>query len=176
MKGEMMLKVRFGIIIAVFVLFVSGVMLAQQDTTDIPTIDRDYDTGTFEQDANPWTEDLRSQLNLRDDQVTEINDIMLRYQRESATLQGSPETMEGTRTEVQRRYSTEIESILDDNQRNQWRTYSDTWWNNVNTQTTEGQFQQERDIHQDRDDQWDTERPIDTETDRDNTVPESDIR
>jgi hypothetical protein len=189
MKGDTMFKVRFGIFIAVF-LFVSGVMFAQQDTTDFQTRDRDYNTGTMDQDATttqPWTEDLRTRLNLREDQVTDINDIMLRYQRESTNIQGTPETMDNSRTELQRRYSTEIEGVLDENQRMQWQNYSDTWWNNVNTHNIDGthkdqdfreqdqnvdpeQDQYDTDTYDTETDTYDTDTQTDTETDTDTDV------
>jgi hypothetical protein len=187
MKGDTMFKVRFGIFIAVFVLFVAGISVAQQDTTDIYTQPREgeFDRGTYENDVHtttkPWTDDLRSRLNLRDDQVSEINDIMLRYHRESTEIQGSPEVMGTDRMELQNRYSTEIESILDDNQRTQWETYHNTWWDNVNNtrfeqEGTEGQYdtrdeyerQRESDIERDRN----IDSEVDTEVDRDNTETE----
>jgi hypothetical protein len=183
MKGDTMFKVKFGIFIAIFVLFVAGIAVAQQDTTDVYTQPREgeFDINTYETDAittEPWTNDLRDRLNLTEDQVSEVNDIITRYQRESTEVQGT-ETM-GTRTEVQNRYSTEIESILDENQRIQWREYSTTWWDNVNNnsfeenrydnQGTEDQNwdnQRESDIERDRtvDPDYDTETDSDTETD-----------
>jgi hypothetical protein len=180
-----MFKVRFGILIAVFVLFVSGIMVAQQDTTGRPPVDRDFETETFQEDANtttqPWTDDLRSRLNLTDDQVTEVNDIMLRYQRESTTLQSSPETMTTDRSELQNRYSTEIESILDEDQRTQWRSYSNTWWDNINTQNMNDRNLENQDFeNQENQDQYDTETQdqYDTETDTEtqDTETDSDIR
>jgi hypothetical protein len=176
-----MFKARYGIFIAVFVLFVSGLTFAQQDTTDYRIGEPGYQSGhdMIDQDVStvqPWTDDLRTRLNLREDQVDELNDIMLRYHRESTTLQGTPETMDNSRFELQRRYGTEIEGVLDENQRTQWQTYSTTWWDNVNNNNfQQDEFQQDqRDFERDRDDQFDTE--MDTETDVDNTETDTEIR
>jgi hypothetical protein len=175
----MMLKARYSIFIAFFVLFVSGFTVAQQDTTDYRIGEPGYQTGTdmMDQDATtvqPWTDDLRTRLDLREDQVNDINDIMLRYHRESTTIQGTPETMDNNRSELQRRYGTEIENVLDENQRTQWQTYSTTWWENINNDTfQEGQIDQQRDFERDRDDQFDTDMERDTDTD---TETDTEIR
>jgi ribosomal protein S18 len=181
-----MLKVRFGIFIALFALFLTGFTSAQ-DTTDIPTRDREFETNTddtFRQgQQDPTTqaqvEDLRNRLNLTEDQVTRVNDVMTRYQTESGTLQDTPETMDYTRTEMQRRYSTEIENILSEDQRTQWRTYGPTWWNSVNNPngTDSPNLNDDTDINQgtdvDRnrteDNRIDTTPNVDTEVDRNRT-------
>jgi len=164
-----MFKKRFGIFIAVFVLSLSGIIIAQ-DTTDRNVRDQEYKSDTFQQDGNTtsqaWVDDLRSRLNLSDDQVTQLNDVMVRFNRESSTLQDTPETIGHSRAELQKRYSTEIESILDENQRTQWQAYKDTWWNNVNA----GAHQDGTEFNQQN--QKDTE--TDVETPEDNTETETD--
>jgi hypothetical protein len=190
-----MLKVRFGILIAAFVIFFTGINTAQQDTTDTPTRDREFETetdtyqndtyqnntdqnDTFQQDENTTTQahidDLRSRFNLTEDQVTRLNDVMVRYQSESTTIQGTPETNTTQRSEIQRRYNTEIEDILSEDQRIQWRSYSETWWNSVNS--TGNNMDDGTDLNRDSQRESDTEMDTETDTDtpRDNTDTDTD--
>jgi len=131
-----MAKSGFGIFVAFFVLFFTAALIAQ-DTNDSKKKDREFNKDPFLQDENAtsqvWVDDLKNKLNLSDDQTVQLSDILFRYNRESSTLQDTPETIGKTRSELQKRYSTEIEGILDENQKTQWQSYKDTWWNSVNS-------------------------------------------
>jgi len=171
-----MFKKGFGVFIAIFVLF-SGIMLAQ-DTTDSRTFDRQYDTNTMQDDAvNPdvqrWTDDLKMRLSLTEDQSTQVNEILTRYHNEVGNLSQTPgldqppTNMENSRSELQKQYNTEIESVLTENQKTQFRAYSDTWWGTINNPGV----QQEEFQNEQQQNESDVEQESDVE--RDNTDTES---
>jgi hypothetical protein len=171
-----MLKSRFGILIAVFVLFITGAITAQ-DTTDFPTRDQGFDTeyqqqnGTQDVRTQVYVDDLRTRLNLREDQVQEINDVLTRYNREAATTESTDPTVNNT--ELQDRYSSEIEAVLDENQKTQWRSYSDQWWNSVKTGREGTEIYQDNRMNQ-PDMQQDTETQDDMNNDvNQDAYPES---
>lgn len=166
-----MVKSGFGIFIAFLVLLFTGILTAQ-DTNDSQNKNRDLNKDPFLQDENAtsqvWVDDLKNKLSLSDDQATQLSDILFRYNRESSILQDTPETIGNTRSELQKRYSTEIEGILDENQKTQWQSYKDSWWNSVNSGAKHEGTEINRDYHNKMDKDSDKDNPPDeNETDPD---------
>jgi hypothetical protein len=142
------------------ILFIiSSINIFSQDNTNNKMTERtetDNLKGMIQQNANYYTNDLKTKLNLTESQAQHIYYILYNYytnetgneRTQRAALRESKETLnKGTEVSSTEENSlkgassdanNKIENILDSEQRNSWKGINDTWWTNVKTELFSG--------------------------------------
>jgi len=142
------------------ILFIiSSINIFSQDNTNNKMTERtetDNLKGMIQQNANYYTNDLKTKLNLTESQAQHIYYILYNYytnetgneRTQRAALRENKETLnKGTEVSSTEENSlkgassdanNKIENILDSEQRNSWKGINDTWWTNVKTELFSG--------------------------------------
>ncbi len=127
-----MLKINLGrlagTILFACILFL-GTSLYAQDK------DMSKDNDTYKKNAQQWTTQLNQKVNLTQEQQTRIQGILVDYQ--SAKANSDTKNYD----QLQTTYNTRIESVLNDNQKQMYKDYSEEWWKNMSTPATESSDQ-----------------------------------
>ena len=152
-------------------LIISAVNILPQDNTNNMMQDKTNGSTNdlekkIEKNANYYSSDLKTKLNLTDSQMRYIYDIMLDYYLNRTGYQTSQraalrESKESFKPETEplkqnmnnidasdnntdlyldasSKANKKIENILDNEQKNKWRKVNDSWWVNVKTELYEG--------------------------------------
>jgi hypothetical protein len=145
----------------IFVLLLSFSLFAQIDTLDRRTEPRTdtqtrtdvqdhtgmQDDQTWRRNAETWSGNVHNEFQLRDDQRTRLNDIMVDYQRERAMIGSDIPDRDQRLQELQMRYNQRLDGVFEENQRTNWQTYRQNWWNDINTELDGNQMNYQDNIN-----------------------------
>jgi Spy/CpxP family protein refolding chaperone len=128
MKGMHMLKLNLGRIAGTLlfacILFLGANLYAQDN-------DISKDNDAYKDNAQKWTTQLNQKVNLTQDQQTRIEGILVDYQNAKANADMK------NYDQLQTTYNTRIESVLNDNQKQMYKDYSQEWWKSMSAPATE---------------------------------------
>jgi hypothetical protein len=164
LMGYFYYVVIFSIISAINILPQDNTNNRMQDKTNGSNNDLEK---KIEQNANYYTSNLKTRLNLTDSQMRYIYDILLNYYlmgtgnqtsqraalRESMgsfKLETEPFIQNRNDIDASSKANNKIENIIDNEQKNKWMEIKDTWWVNVKTELYEGNqnIKWNNDIHE----------------------------
>ncbi len=127
-----MLKINLsriaGTVLFACILFLGANLYAQDN-------DVSKSNDTYKDNAQKWTNQLNQKVNLTQDQQTRIEGILVDYQNAKANADTK------NYTQLQTTYNTRIESVLNDNQKQMYKDYSEEWWENMSKPATESSDQ-----------------------------------
>jgi hypothetical protein len=93
------------------------------------------DEEKFKQTADELTQSLSQNVNLTEDQRTQINEVLVEYQKDVAEIDPQAEEMDrtGKINNLQTEIRNEIEDVFDENQLTAYQESRDQWWRDVQT-------------------------------------------
>ncbi len=110
-----------------FVFFLGANLYAQD--SNMKKMDKDKDA--YKDNAQKWTTQLNQKVNLTQDQQTRIQGILVDYQNAKANSDMA------NYDKLQQTYDQRIRTVLNDDQKQAYKDYSDQWWKSMSKPTTE---------------------------------------
>lgn len=103
----------------------------QQQTGTSESQSMQNDDQQYGTNADDWSQSLTDELKLNASQRDSVRSILLDYQRQRATL-----NQDMTDTELSQfnsSFNDRISNILEEDQVNSYKSYNQSWWNDINS-------------------------------------------
>ena len=126
------------VMLSAFVFFV-GANLSAQDN-DMNQTQNQQQNDTYKDNAQKWTTQLNQKVNLTQDQQTRIQGILVDYQNAKANTDMS------NYDQLQKTYDQRIQTVLNDDQKQSYKDYSENWWKMMAKPTT-GTTEKDKDTY-----------------------------
>ncbi len=117
------------VLLCAFVFFVGANSYAQDDMNKSQTTPQTNDT--YKDNAQKWTTQLNQKVNLTQDQQTRIQGILVDYQNAKANSDM------GNYDQLQQTYDQRIQTVLNDDQKQSYKDFSDQWWKGMSKPATQ---------------------------------------